>query len=198
MRRGLFHIETFCGENAREVYIYARIARDFSKSNGFIVVRCTNSFITGRVRTRRRTCVLSRAESACRRLQMHGAMHRAGSYAASLVCTETGLHLIPASRSNDAFQCVLLARAPFDPPLAFVFPHPLVPAFRLLADPARITRNFPPGPLDSFFRAARRDVRSRGIRYPADCRDYLRTARVCTCVCACAKTRGGYISPRPV
>lgn len=42
----------------------------------------------------------------------------------SLVCTETGLHLIPASRSNDAFQCV-----PLPPPVA---PYPSTYPFCVL------------------------------------------------------------------
>lgn len=36
-----------------------------------------------------------------------------GGPCGSFICTETGLHLIPALRSNDAFQCVLPALSIF-------------------------------------------------------------------------------------
>lgn len=51
---------------------------------------------------------------------------RTGSCGSS-ICTETGLHLIPASRSNDAFQCALPLSDSFS---AFVFPPLLVTALR--------------------------------------------------------------------
>lgn len=44
--------------------------------------------------------MLRNGASACRHLQTRGRC-------TPPVCTETGLHLIPAPRSNDAFQCVL-------------------------------------------------------------------------------------------
>lgn len=103
-------------------------------------------------------------------------------YSGSPVCTETGLHLIPVSRSNDAFQYVPAARSSFSlPDLSLFLPSFLVflyyPLFFVLAGSARRSREPPLRAIRFVF--SDRDVCSRGIRYPGDGRNYARcVARV--------------------
>lgn len=85
--------------------------------------------------------------SACR----HLSADRRCTTRFSFICTETGLHLIPASRSNDAFQCVLPVPLDLPPRLVLIF---LYPPF---GESAWITR-IPSGSFDLFFRIVPYDI----------------------------------------
>lgn len=84
----------------------------------------------------------------------------------SFICTETGLHLIPASRSNDAFQCILPVRSSRSSSL--LRPRLLVSAlWRVRVDHANSLG------LIWFLLSYRAYICSRMIRYPDNCQDYV-------------------------
>ena len=79
----------------------------------------------------------------------------------SSICTETGLHLIPASRSNDAFQCALPR-----PSLSILLSLSSFSSYNRPTEISWITRALQAHLIRSFVIPCARDICFRGIRYP--------------------------------